>query len=123
MSETTLNKLLIKTPTTYQTLNPPAFWLESIQSSPLLTQANPSMVVHWFLTSKADFEAGIAKALASLAVNGRLWISYRKQTKTETFDLARDSLNAMAQAHGLRPFRQVAINDDWSALGFVRNTE
>lgn len=121
MSEFILNKLLIKTPTTYQSLNAPAFWLESIRSSPLLRHADPSMVVHWFLTSRADFEAGVAKALSSLAANGRLWISYRKQTKTETFDLARDSLHVMAQTHGLRPFRQVAINHDWSALGFVRN--
>jgi hypothetical protein len=116
-----LNKLLIKTPTTYQMIQAPSFWIESIQASPLLLPANPSHIVHWFITSKADFEAGIAKALSCLAADGRLWISYRKQTKTETFDLARDSLNLLAQARGLRAFRQVAINDEWSALGFVLN--
>jgi hypothetical protein len=33
-------------------------------------------------------------------------------------DINRDSIWPIAAQHGLRPVRQIAIDDDWSALRF-----
>lgn len=116
----TFEKLLIKPNTAYFVIDAPPFWIEEMQKNDLRTASTDAAVVHWFVRSKAEFEQGIPQALAALVPSGRLWISYHKETKTLTFDIHRDSLAQLARGVGLRPFRQVAINEDWSALGFVR---
>jgi hypothetical protein len=120
MEKTIWEKLLIKPGTPYHAIQAPAFWKETMHDAPVSIADRSAAVVHWFLTSKAEFSEGIATALSHLEPGGRLWISYRKETKTERFDISRDSLAALAAEMGLRPFRQVALNADWSALGFIR---
>jgi|GEM_PF-5105115 len=120
MDKSVWEKLLIKPGTAYRTIQAPAFWLQTMSDAPIVLVSENAAVVHWFLTSKAEFEQGIAAALSSLQEGRRLWISYRKETKTDRFDIQRDSLAALAQEAGLRPFRQVALSADWSALGFTR---
>jgi hypothetical protein len=59
-----------------------------------------------------------AKQAVSAAREGRLaWISYPKGGQLGT-DLNRDRLAAALAAHGVRPVRQVSIDDTWSALRF-----
>ncbi len=45
------------------------------------------------------------------------WVAYPKGGQLDT-DLNRDSLAAALVSEGLRPVRQVAIDDVWSALRF-----
>ncbi len=45
------------------------------------------------------------------------WIAYPKAGKLGT-DLNRDILAGLAQERGIRPVRQIAINETWSALRF-----
>ena len=50
-----------------------------------------------------------------------LWFAYPKQTsKLYTSDVNRDSLWKIMEPFGLTPNRQIAIDDDWSALRFKR---
>lgn len=113
-------KMLIKQNTAYRAFGAPAFWMDEMHKNELNIVSSNAMVIHWFLTSKAQFDEGIQDALEALGPGGRLWISYRKETKELRFDIHRDRLAELARQAGLRPFRQVAINEDWSALGFVR---
>ena len=61
-------------------------------------------------------EAGTA-AFAAARRGGLSWICYPKAGQLGT-DLNRDSLRAAAEEEGIRPVRQVSINDVWSALRF-----
>lgn len=45
------------------------------------------------------------------------WIAYPKAGQLDT-DLNRDSLWQLLESRGIRPVRQVAIDDVWSALRF-----
>ncbi|MBO0931384.1 hypothetical protein [Fibrella aquatilis] len=50
-----------------------------------------------------------------------IWLAYPKQTsKTYRCDFNRDTGWAALGAIGFEPVRQVAVNDDWSALRFRR---
>jgi hypothetical protein len=68
-------------------------------------------------------DAALAKKLQlrpgqeAAAADELSWVAYPKAAKVGT-DLNRDSLAALMTARALRPVRQVAIDDTWSALRF-----
>jgi hypothetical protein len=74
-----------------------------------------------FATSVAEVKAAarlIAKAALGDAV---VWVAYPKGTsKKYTCDFNRDTGWAALGAIGFEPVRQVAIDEDWSALRFRR---
>lgn len=54
--------------------------------------------------------------------DGIYWICYPKGTSRRySSDINRDSLWKLVEPDGLRPVRQVSIDDDWSALRFRVN--
>ncbi len=69
-----------------------------------------------FVRTAADLEA--ADAAVAAAREDRLsWIAYPKGGALGT-DLNRDRLADAARARGIRPVRQIALDDVWSALRF-----
>lgn len=74
-----------------------------------------------FVTRQAEvdrFADQIAKASLSDAV---IWVAYPKGTsKRYTCDFNRDTGWSRMGEHGFEPVRQVAIDEDWSALRFRR---
>jgi hypothetical protein len=74
-----------------------------------------------FATTKKEVDASaerIAKAAAGDAV---VWVAYPKaSSKRYRCDFNRDTGWDRLGAHGFEPVRQVAIDDDWSALRFRR---
>jgi hypothetical protein len=48
------------------------------------------------------------------------WIAYPKLTGGEKSDLTRDVLWKLVAKEGLRPARQIAVDDTWSAMRFVK---
>ena len=52
-----------------------------------------------------------------LAKPAVLWIAYPKAGKLDT-DLNRDVLWKLLDGNGIRPVRQIAIDDTWSAMRF-----
>lgn len=56
-------------------------------------------------------------AIAAARDDRLAWVAYPKSGQLGT-DLNRDSLAAALTAHGIRPVRQVALDDVWSALRF-----
>lgn len=71
-----------------------------------------------FITTAADLESDEGRLLLDAARRDAVsWVAYPKAGQLGT-DLNRDSLAALLSAQGLRPVRQIAIDDVWSALRF-----
>lgn len=73
-----------------------------------------------FATSSAQVAAA-ARLIGSTTGDVKLWMAYPKQSsKRVVCAFNRDTGWAALGAAGLEPVRQVAIDDDWSALRFRR---
>ncbi len=77
--------------------------------------AAPAVLV--FVTSFAEAEQRVAAAVEAARADDLAWVAYPKAGKLGT-DLDRDPLAAFMTARGVRPVRQAAIDDIWSALRF-----
>jgi hypothetical protein len=74
-----------------------------------------------FAPMKADLLKAARALLSAVHEDAVLWFAYPKQTsKTYKSDLNRDSCWEALKPFGLQPNRQIAIDDDWSALRFKR---
>jgi hypothetical protein len=74
-----------------------------------------SDVVIVYCTTGADLERLSGPLLAAARRDALTWIAYPKAGQLGT-DLNRDRLAALVQSHGVRPVRQIAIDEVWSAL-------
>jgi phage-related baseplate assembly protein len=68
-----------------------------------------------YCTNSADLEQLSAPLLAAARRDALTWVAYPKAGQLGT-DLNRDTLAALLQTQGVRPVRQIAIDDVWSAL-------
>ncbi|MFF7354006.1 MULTISPECIES: hypothetical protein [Streptomyces] len=81
-------------------------------------EAASADVVLAFVTSSGDLPGeGAQAALAAARRDALAWVAYPKGGRLGT-DLNRDTLAAALSEQGVRPVRQVAIDDTWSALRF-----
>ena len=70
-----------------------------------------------FITQAEELDTTAARALQAARDDRLAWIAYPKAGQLGT-DLNRDRLAALAMERGVRPVRQVVIDDVWSALRF-----
>lgn len=71
-----------------------------------------------FVTTSGDLLGANARAALAAAQRDALaWVAYPKGGRLGT-DLNRDTLAAALSERGVRPVRQIAIDDTWSALRF-----
>jgi hypothetical protein len=70
-----------------------------------------------FVHTGADLPGGAQAAIEAARQDKLAWVAYPKAGQLGT-DLSRDKLAAALMAHGVRPVRQVALDDVWSALRF-----
>lgn len=83
-----------------------------------------SAMVIAFVRARADVEAAAAEAVATVADGGLLWFAYpKKSSKRYRSDVTRDNAWGPLGELGYEPVRQVAVDDDWSALRFRRAEE
>jgi hypothetical protein len=68
-----------------------------------------------YCTDSADVARLSEPLLAAARRDALTWVSYPKAGQLRT-DLNRDKLAALLQTEGVRPVRQIAIDDVWSAL-------
>jgi len=72
-----------------------------------------------FTPMKTDLLAAARKLVTLLEEGAVLWFAYPKQTsKKYSSDLNRDTCWEALKPLKLQPVRQIAIDDDWSALRF-----
>ena len=70
-----------------------------------------------FVRNQAELEKHAEPALEAARADRLSWIAYPKAGKLDT-DLNRDILWKLLDGRGVRPVRQIAIDDVWSALRF-----
>ncbi len=80
-----------------------------------------------FVTEKKQIENRIETVYPKLVGDGILWFAYpKKSSKKHTSEITRDHGWGVLGDYNLEPVRQVAIDDDWTALrfrkvSFIRN--
>ena len=114
-----MKKLSLKSGQSVLVLNPPTGYLERLTGAVL--QAEPQdrydFVQVFVLNSQALVEH-FPHARQALKPGGALWLCYPKLSSGIKSDLTRDAGWEVVFQAGLRPVRQVAIDETWSALWF-----
>lgn len=89
-----------------------------IEPGDLTVDADSADTVIVFVTSSADLNSPDLDAVVRAGSRDALaWVAYPKAGQLGT-DLNRDSLAARISERGVRPVRQISIDDIWSALRF-----
>src|SRR5689334_18506713 len=84
---------------------------------PTAKDAKSAKAVLVFVRNSDELRAQVAPAVAAARRDAITYIAYPKAGQLGT-DLTRDNLWVMLQGQGIRPVRQIAIDDVWSALRF-----
>ncbi|GAA4462767.1 hypothetical protein GCM10023189_39880 [Nibrella saemangeumensis] len=118
-----IKNLQIRTAGPLLILNAPADYLTKIRSLPHAIHTEPQDTSYGFIQAFAtrldEVERYSQVAVALLADDGGLWISYPKGTsKRYQCEFNRDSGWASLGQHNFEPVRQISIDEDWTALRF-----
>jgi hypothetical protein len=81
------------------------------------TTAKTAEAVIVFAKNSSELSKQAGPALEAAKADRLSWIAYPKAGQLDT-DLNRDVLWKLLEAKGVRPVRQVALDDVWSALRF-----
>lgn len=117
-------KLNLKTEEQIWVLNAPAEFSNAMHAAPcqintLYDGLEPIRFALIFATNQAELNALIPHIAGMLEGDAIVWIAYPKQTSRRyTCDFNRDTGWSMLGEYKLEPVRQIAINEDWSALRF-----
>lgn len=71
-----------------------------------------------FVNQRAELDQHLDAALGGVALDGLLWIAYRKGGTKAGTDLNRDSLWRAVEPRGWAGVSLVALDDVWSAMRF-----
>lgn len=76
--------------------------------------------VQVFGISNQELQSHAKNAVSYVSEDGLLWLCYpKKSSKTyKGSDCSRDTVTGMLSEEGFEPVRQIAIDEDWSALRF-----
>jgi hypothetical protein len=118
-------KMRLKKGTVGMCFQAPAPYLDMIIKQDIVrfnTHDHPEFV-HLFVESKQDYMNHRHLILPYIHEDTRVWISWKKSTKSIIYDINRDTLNTMVMQDGLRPYANVALDETWSALGYRKVKE
>ncbi len=76
--------------------------------------------IHLFVTSKQEYQTWIDPFLSHAGEQTKIWISYLKSTSKQTYDINRDSFFIFAKEKNLIPNANVALDENWSCVGFKK---
>jgi len=76
-------------------------------------------LVHLFVTTQAELETQLPRAIQAMARDGGIWVSWHKKKAGIGTDVTRDTIRAMARELGLDSVRAVSVDDEWSALKLI----
>ena len=91
--------------------------LHDLPAADLAVPDAPEAALVAFVTDRAALGDHLADVVTAASADRLTWVAYPKSGQLGT-DLNRDSLAALLTAQGVRPVRQVSIDDVWSALRF-----
>ncbi len=119
------DKLNLKTETQLVVINAPESFeaaLAALEGREILRDAKQAKTVTFalvFATTQKEVDQSTKALTAKIADDGVLWFAYPKQTsKKYQCEFNRDTGWQTLGDAGYEPVRQVAIDEDWSALRF-----
>lgn len=96
--------------------------LTSLENASVCREMNGLKTVPFviaFATKQAEVDTIVSQVVPLLEEDAVFWIAYPKGTsKKYTCDFNRDTGWKIVGEYGMEPVRQVAIDEDWSALRF-----
>jgi hypothetical protein len=110
-------------------LNAPAVFEETIAAYPGQVHREPRDGPYGFVqvfgTTNAELQELARIGAAAVEPQGLLWLCYPKKSSKayKGSDCSRDTAAGMLADEGYEPVRQIAIDDDWSALRFRKPEE
>jgi hypothetical protein len=121
MAASLAQKLQIKTGRALAVLNAPPGYLARLAAELEGTSvsAGPtgqSDALLLFVNSLAEAAQWVPEAIRAVKADGLLWIAYPKGTSGVKTDVNRDRLWQAVEPTGWRPVRQIALDEDWSAM-------
>lgn len=116
--KTVAQKAHVKPGTMIVVLNPIPNVVESLGLPEGVTFVEPkdAELVFLFVNTRAELEAQMPAAVASLTPGAAIWVFYKKGSKAAGFDMNRDDIWTIAEKMDLRPLGLVGIDDTWSAF-------
>lgn len=112
------SKLQIKPGQRVVVLRKPVELKLDLASSDVLEDVVTADAAVVFVTVAEDLSSPEVEAILAAARRDALaWVAYPKGGQLGT-DLNRDTLAALVSQRGVRPVRQVSVDDTWSALRF-----
>lgn len=118
-------KLGLKEGTRYLLIDEPKHYSQLIRGATGLdvsSRFRSADTVHLFCGDRRSFQERIARALRCTAPGGQLWISWPKKTSTLHVDLVEGDLRAKLLPRGWVDVKVCAVDENWSALKFVRRS-
>ena len=112
---------VIGTPMDYAAL------LEIAKAPPLLAAGATLPVgldfLHLFTASRAEMAAVLSAALATMARDGMIWVSWPKKSARVPTDITEDLIRAVCLPLGLVDVKVCAVTEVWSGLKLVIRKE
>jgi hypothetical protein len=96
-------------------VNAPGDAALDLPGHPVADRAGEADAVIVYCTNQAELEGLREDVLSPARRDALTWVAYPKARQLGT-DLNRDVLAELVKAHGVRPVRQVSLDDVWSAL-------
>jgi hypothetical protein len=115
-------KARVKPGTTVAVLNAVPGVVESLglPSDVAFVASGKAQLVFLFVSSRAELESRMPRAVAALAPTAALWVFFRKGAKAAKLDMNRDDVWAAAEKLGMRPLGLVSVDETWSAFRLRR---
>ncbi|MBV9801950.1 MAG: hypothetical protein JO130_02105 [Solirubrobacterales bacterium] len=110
-----VGKLQLKSGQSIAFVNAPDEQALDVGGHPVTERPGEADAVIVFCTDRAQLDGFRDDFLPAARADMLTWIAYPKAGQLGT-DLNRDVLAELVKAHGVRPVRQVALDDVWSAL-------
>jgi hypothetical protein len=96
-------------------VNAPADAALELADHPPANRLDDADAVIVYCTNQAELERLRGDVISPARRDALTWVAYPKARQLDT-DLTRDVLAELVRAHGVRPVRQVSLDDVWSAL-------
>ncbi|RYZ18783.1 MAG: hypothetical protein EOO16_21605 [Chitinophagaceae bacterium] len=127
MAQTLAQKLKIRDGFNLRTRNAPPHFEAALGDLPYgVTLSNKGKrfeQLHWFVTSRADLEAGLPEVLELVTGAVTCWVYFPKGSSRVQTDLTRDKgWEALTTQPQLQWLSLISFDDTWSAFGFRPKT-
>ncbi len=123
MSEKTVaQKARVKPGTTVAVINRVPGIVESLRLPAGVAFVTPAKadLVFLFVQTRAELNARMPRAVASLGPVSAIWVFFRKGSGGAGLDMNRNTVWEVAERLKMRPLGIVSINDTWSAFRLKR---